>query len=75
MSRYAYCCECREDTIYHKVEQQRYWKHHKYQDKSFPFTRIACICSKCFNEVFVPSVHDMNCEVIKRGYEKLCEKN
>ena len=74
VSNFAYCCECREDTRYAKIVQNRYLSDPKDMNVKVPYQRLACLCTKCFNEVYVPSIHEQNVETLKKEYEKLCEK-
>ena len=72
VSNFAYCCECREDMEYYVVEQPRYYPH-PIKDFNVCYTRKACLCKKCFTELFVPSYRDANNNAIQEAIQKELE--
>ena len=68
MTKYAYCCECRDDTKYRVVTEPRYYPY-PYGDFNILYYRQSCLCTECNAEVFVPSYRDANNKAIQESIE------
>ena len=73
-TKYAFCCECRDDKVY-RLEVRKQYYTHPVSRTTFPYQRKACICVECGSELFVPTYHDENINNIRKGYERICKQN
>lgn len=67
----TFCINCSTDTIYRVSERKGilfYYHKGREDEKQFHYTEQFAFCTRCGEEVYVPSVNDENC---RRREQKL----
>jgi hypothetical protein len=64
----TFCEECRKETKYDIISQE---EEINLKGTKFTAVQFAAICKECKHEVYVPSIHDYNLDIVYEKYNKI----